>query len=134
MERCGSEKNMPGFRFHPAEEELFEFYLRRSVTGKNRSFSIISTTNLCLYDPWDLPALAKMGERNSTSSCQGTGDEGTEIGRIGRRREVSGKLPVPIGPFVVWLIPVVSSNRLEEDSYLLPRKSPSRDQNRVGDE
>ncbi|XP_020572425.1 protein FEZ-like [Phalaenopsis equestris] len=63
MERSGSELDLPGFRFHPTEEELLEFYLRRATAGKKLNFDIIGTLNLYLYDPWDLPALAKMGER-----------------------------------------------------------------------
>ncbi|KAK8957213.1 Protein FEZ [Platanthera zijinensis] len=63
MEKSGSELDLPGFRFHPTEEELLEFYLRRAAAGKKLNFDIIGTLNLYLYDPWDLPSLAKMGER-----------------------------------------------------------------------
>lgn len=63
MEKSGSELDLPGFRFHPTEEELLEFYLRRAAVGKKLNFDIIGTLNLYLYDPWDLPSLAKMGER-----------------------------------------------------------------------
>ncbi|XP_020598491.1 NAC transcription factor 32-like [Phalaenopsis equestris] len=63
MERNGSELDLPGFRFHPTEEELLEFYLRRAACGKKLNFDIIGTLNLYLYDPWDLPAMAKIGER-----------------------------------------------------------------------
>lgn len=55
MKRNGSELHWPGFRFHPTEEELLEFYLRRAVSGKKLNFDIIGTLNLYLYDPWDLP-------------------------------------------------------------------------------
>ncbi|KAL0913317.1 hypothetical protein M5K25_016768 [Dendrobium thyrsiflorum] len=63
MERNGSELDLPGFRFHPTEEELLEFYLRRAAGGKKLNFDIIGTLNLYLYDPWDLPSMAKIGER-----------------------------------------------------------------------
>ncbi|KAG0473138.1 hypothetical protein HPP92_014546 [Vanilla planifolia] len=63
MDRTASEMDLPGFRFHPTEEELLEFYLRRAAAGKKLNFDIIATVNLYLYDPWDLPALARMGER-----------------------------------------------------------------------
>ncbi|XP_020599997.1 NAC domain-containing protein 35-like [Phalaenopsis equestris] len=63
MERNSSEIELPGFRFHPTEEELLNFYLRRAAVGKKFNFDIIATVNLYLYDPWDLPAMAKMGER-----------------------------------------------------------------------
>ncbi|KAG0460412.1 hypothetical protein HPP92_020709 [Vanilla planifolia] len=63
MDGTGSDLALPGFRFHPTEEELLEFYLRRAASGKRLNFDIIGTINLYQYDPWDLPALAKMGER-----------------------------------------------------------------------
>ena len=46
---------MPGFRFHPTEEELVEFYLRRKVQGKRFNVEIISFLELYRYDPWELP-------------------------------------------------------------------------------
>ncbi|KAG0474453.1 hypothetical protein HPP92_014139 [Vanilla planifolia] len=58
-----SQRDLPGFRFHPTEEELLDFYLRRTAAGKKLAIDIIGTLNLYLYDPWDLPAMAKMGER-----------------------------------------------------------------------
>ncbi|XP_010266117.1 PREDICTED: transcription factor JUNGBRUNNEN 1-like [Nelumbo nucifera] len=54
---------LPGFRFHPTEEELLDFYLRKMVFGKNLHFDIIGFLNIYHYDPWDLPGLAKIGER-----------------------------------------------------------------------
>ncbi|KAJ8510055.1 hypothetical protein OPV22_000489 [Ensete ventricosum] len=54
---------MPGFRFHPTEEELIEFYLRRKVEGKRFNVELITFLDLYHYDPWELPALAAMGEK-----------------------------------------------------------------------
>ncbi|GER29268.1 NAC domain containing protein 35 [Striga asiatica] len=54
---------MPGFRFHPTEEELIEFYLRRKVEGKRFNVDIITFLDLYRYDPWELPALAAIGEK-----------------------------------------------------------------------
>ncbi|KAG5525687.1 hypothetical protein RHGRI_032101 [Rhododendron griersonianum] len=48
---------MPGFRFHPTEEELIEFYLRRKVEGKRFSVELITFLDLYRYDPWELPAV-----------------------------------------------------------------------------
>ncbi|KAK8964712.1 putative NAC domain-containing protein 94 [Platanthera guangdongensis] len=62
-ETNGSEVDMPGFRFHPTEEEILDFYLRQAAAGKKFNLDIISTVNLYLYEPWDLPALAKIGEQ-----------------------------------------------------------------------
>ena len=46
---------MPGFRFHPTEEELIEFYLRRKVEGKRFYVELITFLDLYRYDPWELP-------------------------------------------------------------------------------
>ncbi|XP_009796907.1 uncharacterized protein LOC107792883 [Nicotiana tabacum] len=54
---------MPGFRFHPTEEELVEFYLRRKVEGKRFNVELITFLDLYRYDPWELPALASIGEK-----------------------------------------------------------------------
>nr|AFK43609.1 unknown [Medicago truncatula] len=54
---------MPGFRFHPTEEELVEFYLRRKVEGKRFNVELITFLDLYRYDPWELPALAAIGEK-----------------------------------------------------------------------
>ena len=48
---------MPGFRFHPTEEELIEFYLRRKVDGKRFNIDLIAFVDLYRYDPWDLPGI-----------------------------------------------------------------------------
>ena len=48
---------MPGFRFHPTEEELVEFYLRRKVEGKRFNVELITSLDLYRYDPWELPGI-----------------------------------------------------------------------------
>ncbi|XP_043714513.1 NAC domain-containing protein 6-like [Telopea speciosissima] len=58
-----TERLLPGFRFHPTEEELLDFYLKNVVFGKKLPFDIIGFLNIYHYDPWDLPGLAKIGER-----------------------------------------------------------------------
>uniref|UniRef100_A0ACD5WQ67 Uncharacterized protein n=1 Tax=Avena sativa TaxID=4498 RepID=A0ACD5WQ67_AVESA len=57
------EQDLPGFRFHPTEEELLSFYLSRVALGKKLHIDIIGTLNIYRHDPWDLPAMAKIGER-----------------------------------------------------------------------
>uniref|UniRef100_A0A0D9WGL2 NAC domain-containing protein n=1 Tax=Leersia perrieri TaxID=77586 RepID=A0A0D9WGL2_9ORYZ len=54
---------MPGFRFHPTEEELIEFYLRRKVEGRRFNVELITFLDLYRFDPWELPAMAVMGEK-----------------------------------------------------------------------
>lgn len=57
------DQDLPGFRFHPTEEELLDFYLSRVALGKKLHFDIIGTLNIYRHDPWDLPGMAKIGER-----------------------------------------------------------------------
>jgi hypothetical protein len=45
----------PGFRFHPTEEELICYYLKRKVMGKPFQFIAISEVELYKFAPWDLP-------------------------------------------------------------------------------
>ncbi|KAL0447174.1 UNVERIFIED_CONTAM: protein FEZ [Sesamum latifolium] len=44
-----------GFRFHPTDEELVGFYLRRKIQQKPLSIELIKQLDIYKYDPWDLP-------------------------------------------------------------------------------
>ncbi|CAN4125192.1 unnamed protein product [Withania somnifera] len=57
------ELDLPGFRFHPTEEELLEFYLKNKVLGRKLRRDVIGLLNIYRHDPWDLPGLAIIGER-----------------------------------------------------------------------
>ncbi|GER51494.1 NAC domain-containing protein [Striga asiatica] len=46
---------LPGFRFHPTDEELVGFYLRRKITQKPLPIELIKQLDIYKYDPWDLP-------------------------------------------------------------------------------
>ncbi|KAL2245123.1 transcription factor JUNGBRUNNEN 1-like [Sesamum indicum] len=46
---------LPGFRFHPTDEELVGFYLRRKVEKRPISIELIKQADIYKYDPWDLP-------------------------------------------------------------------------------
>ncbi|XP_076925424.1 NAC domain-containing protein 6-like [Bidens hawaiensis] len=63
MEMNPLELQLPGFRFHPTEEELLEFYLKKTVLGKNTCFEVIGFLNIYRYDPWVLPEMSMIGER-----------------------------------------------------------------------
>ncbi|PKI63738.1 hypothetical protein CRG98_015859 [Punica granatum] len=58
-----AELELPGFRFHPTEQELLGFYLKNMVTGKRECFDVIGFLNIYRHDPWELPELARNGER-----------------------------------------------------------------------
>lgn len=57
MDEWKSELMLPGFRFHPTEEELLNFYLRGMVSGNKMSAKqqVIGFLNIYDYDPKDLP-------------------------------------------------------------------------------
>ncbi|GFY88445.1 NAC (No Apical Meristem) domain transcriptional regulator superfamily protein [Actinidia rufa] len=54
---------LPGFRFHPTDEELVGFYLKRKVQQRPLSIELIKQLDIYKYDPWDLPKLATTGEK-----------------------------------------------------------------------
>lgn len=45
----------PGFRFHPTDEELVGYYLKRKVEGLEIELEVIPEINLYKFDPWELP-------------------------------------------------------------------------------
>ncbi|XP_074571508.1 protein FEZ-like [Curcuma longa] len=49
---------LPGFRFHPTDEELLSFYLRRKVRRKAFSIDLIREIDIYKHDPWDLPKVS----------------------------------------------------------------------------
>lgn len=50
------EAPLPGFRFHPTDEELLGYYLRRKVENKTIKLELIKQIDIYKYDPWDLPS------------------------------------------------------------------------------
>ncbi|KOM31480.1 hypothetical protein LR48_Vigan01g103500 [Vigna angularis] len=47
---------LPGFRFHPTDEDLVSFYLQRKLHKKPISIDLINQIDIYKYDPWDLPS------------------------------------------------------------------------------
>ncbi|KAK7302040.1 hypothetical protein RJT34_12919 [Clitoria ternatea] len=45
----------PGFRFHPTDEELVSYYLKRKINGRKIDLEIIPEVDLYKCEPWDLP-------------------------------------------------------------------------------
>ncbi|KAK6228309.1 hypothetical protein SCA6_000649 [Theobroma cacao] len=54
MSRHSATSLAPGFRFHPTDEELVRYYLKRKVLNKP-SFDAISVVDVYRSEPWDLP-------------------------------------------------------------------------------
>ncbi|XP_058773220.1 protein FEZ isoform X2 [Vicia villosa] len=60
---------MPGFRFHPTDEELVAFYLKRKIQQKSLPIELIKQVDIYKFDPWDLPKLASSGEKEWYFYC-----------------------------------------------------------------
>ncbi|XP_023157986.1 uncharacterized isoform X1 [Zea mays] len=55
----------PGFRFHPTDEELVSYYLKRKVLGRPLKVDAIADVDLYKLEPWDLPARSRLRSRDS---------------------------------------------------------------------
>ncbi|MED6180259.1 hypothetical protein PIB30_008759 [Stylosanthes scabra] len=60
---------LPGFRFHPTDEELVGFYLKRKIQQMPLSIELIKQLDIYKYDPWDLPKVAGTGEKEWYFYC-----------------------------------------------------------------
>ncbi|KAK1415919.1 hypothetical protein QVD17_31707 [Tagetes erecta] len=63
------EMMLPGFRFHPTDEELVGFYLKRKIQQRPLSIQLINQLDIYKHDPWDLPKLAMTGEKEWYFYC-----------------------------------------------------------------
>lgn len=59
----------PGFRFHPTDEELITHYLSNKVVDNNFCAKAIGEVDMNRIEPWELPRLAKMGEKEWYFFC-----------------------------------------------------------------
>ncbi|CAI9116422.1 OLC1v1017562C3 [Oldenlandia corymbosa var. corymbosa] len=50
----------PGFRFHPTDEELILYYLKRKICRRRRRMDVITETDVYKWDPEELPGLSKL--------------------------------------------------------------------------
>ncbi|GMH21797.1 hypothetical protein Nepgr_023639 [Nepenthes gracilis] len=51
----------PGFRFHPTEEELVGYYLKRKINSLNIDLDVIIDIDLYRMEPWDIQERCKLG-------------------------------------------------------------------------
>ncbi|XVE60789.1 hypothetical protein DITRI_Ditri05aG0155200 [Diplodiscus trichospermus] len=51
----------PGFRFHPTEEELVGYYLRRKINSLKIDLNVIMDIDLYNMEPWDIQDTCKLG-------------------------------------------------------------------------
>ncbi|GAB4854749.1 hypothetical protein Ancab_023334 [Ancistrocladus abbreviatus] len=66
----GDEDTLPGFRFHPTDEELVSFYLRRKVEKKPISIELIKQIDIYKHDPWDLAKGSSLGDKEWYFYCK----------------------------------------------------------------
>ncbi|XP_062153034.1 transcription factor JUNGBRUNNEN 1-like [Alnus glutinosa] len=64
-----NEAMLPGYRFHPTDEELIGFYLRRKVEKKPIRIELIKQVDIYKYDPWDLPKVSTVGDKEWYFFC-----------------------------------------------------------------
>ncbi|KAI3691745.1 hypothetical protein L6452_31547 [Arctium lappa] len=54
----------PGFRFHPTDEELIGYYLKRKIEGVEIELEVIPVIELYKFDPWELPDKSFLPKRD----------------------------------------------------------------------
>ncbi|XWS49235.1 hypothetical protein CRYUN_Cryun13aG0146500 [Craigia yunnanensis] len=54
----------PGFRFHPTDEELVGYYLKRKTEGLEIELEVIPVIDLYKFDPWELPEKSFLPKRD----------------------------------------------------------------------
>ncbi|KAL8166756.1 hypothetical protein V2J09_008255 [Rumex salicifolius] len=64
------ENRLPGFRFHPTDEELVSFYLKRKVEKRPISIEIIKQIDIYKHDPWELAKLSSVGDKEWYFYCK----------------------------------------------------------------
>ena len=97
-------KSIPGYRFHPTDVELVQYFLKRKVMGKRFPCDVIAELDIYKYPPWDLPdhSLLKTGDlewyffcpRGKKYSSGGRMNRATECGywkTTGKDRSVENK-------------------------------------------
>ncbi|XP_059662128.1 NAC domain-containing protein 43-like isoform X1 [Cornus florida] len=57
----GQSQVPPGFRFHPTEEELLHYYLRKKVASEKIDLDVIRDVDLNKLEPWDIQERCKIG-------------------------------------------------------------------------
>ncbi|KAI9090344.1 hypothetical protein K1719_028679 [Acacia pycnantha] len=57
----GQSQVPPGFRFHPTEEELLQYYLRKKVSYEKIDLDVIRDVDLNKLEPWDIQERCKIG-------------------------------------------------------------------------
>ncbi|XP_059637757.1 NAC domain-containing protein 43-like [Cornus florida] len=57
----GQSQVPPGFRFHPTEEELLQYYLKKKISYEQIDLDVIRDVDLNKLEPWDIQEKCKIG-------------------------------------------------------------------------
>ncbi|GAB4835052.1 hypothetical protein Ancab_033320 [Ancistrocladus abbreviatus] len=57
----GESQVPPGFRFHPTEEELLNYYLKKKVASQKIDLDVIREIDLNKLEPWDIQDKCRIG-------------------------------------------------------------------------
>ncbi|KAL3832809.1 hypothetical protein ACJIZ3_007545 [Penstemon smallii] len=63
----GQSQVPPGFRFHPTEEELLQYYLRKKVALEKIDLDVIQEIDLNKLEPWDIQEKCKIGSTTTST-------------------------------------------------------------------
>lgn len=44
-----------GYRFHPTDEELVNYYLKLKMLGHDDEVSMVPEINVLKFEPWEIP-------------------------------------------------------------------------------
>lgn len=58
----------PGFRFHPTDEELVNYYLKRKLNGQEIELDIIPEVDLYKCEPWELAGPSSLTHTTTTTA------------------------------------------------------------------
>eukprot|EP00250_Pteridium_aquilinum_P033151 c5254_g1_i1 orf=190-1614(-) len=61
MSSTAQTKVPPGFRFHPTDEELVDYYLKKKVESQRIDLDVIREIDLYKIEPWDLQERCRIG-------------------------------------------------------------------------
>ncbi|TYI11583.1 hypothetical protein ES332_A09G216800v1 [Gossypium tomentosum] len=61
----GQSQVPPGFRFHPTEEELLHYYLRKKVASQKIDLNVIPEVDLNKLQPWGIQEKCKVGSSST---------------------------------------------------------------------
>ncbi|KAL2902965.1 NAC domain-containing protein 43 [Bienertia sinuspersici] len=109
----GQSKIPPGFRFHPTEEELLQYYLKKKVALEKIDLDVIRDVDLNKLEPWDIqdkkyPTGTRTNRATAAGFWKATGRDKMIYGnnkRIGMRKTlVFYKGRAPHGEKSDWIM------------------------------